>query len=143
MSSFEGGFTPETQEAQESHIEREYAEAASRYQELHTSVAEADNLMHKERPAETYEEEVIARLELERQGLLGEAEAFAQKGEARAERAMRMLEQLKASEEQILVLYFDSRLHSQELADVIEKEHPWVVTYGYEAPEDYELPEAA
>jgi hypothetical protein len=131
------------QETSETRAEREYTEAVSRYRELHAAVGEAENLVHNEKPAETYEEELIARLNLEREGLLGQAEAYAQKGEARAERSMRMLEQLKSAEQQILGLYFDARLHSQKLSDLIEKEHPWVVTYGYEAPEDDELSQAA
>jgi flagellar motor switch protein FliG len=131
------------QEASETRAEREYAEAVSRYRELHAVVGETENLIHNERPAETYEEELIARLNLEREGLLGQAEAYAQKGEASAERSMRMLEQLKSAEQQILSLYFDARADSQELADLIEKEHPWVVTYGYEAPEDDEISQAA
>jgi len=139
----EGIETLPTAESHEARMAREYAEAVARYKELHSSVGEAENLMHKERPAETYEEELMARLALERGGLDGQAEAYAQKGEAYAERATRMLEQLKAAEEKILGLYFDARVHSQELADLIEKEHPWVVTYGYEAASGDEYSEAA
>jgi 5'(3')-deoxyribonucleotidase len=152
MKSFEG-FAQ--QESREQLLEEGFREAVEQYDRLYAATAEAEDLMFKEKPAETYEEEIIARLELMRDGLLGKAEAAVQKSkdyeptdtkrikEQAKERAFRDLEQVKKIEEQMLRIYFEARATAPTLATLIERDHPWVVTYGNEAVGDDDLDEAA
>ncbi len=116
--------------------EREYHAAVLRYDELRNAVPEADKLLWHEQPAVNDGERAMARLNLEGEGFLGEAEARAQRGEPYAERAFRMLEQLERARATILGLYLDALRESPELAERIAREQPWVLECLREAAND-------
>jgi len=124
--NLEGG--PATQETREERLAREYHEAVLRYEALKESAPEAQDILFQDRPAETPEEHAVASLTLQKEACEGEAEASAERGEMHAERAMRMLEQLKDAEVTILGLYCDAKNDSEEFAALIRAEHPWVET---------------
>jgi len=121
---------------------REYREVASRYQALKKAVPEAQEIVFRGKVAANDEERIVGAVAMEREAYEGEAEAYAQKGERHAERAMRMLEQLKVAEEQILGLYCDALHDSNELAELIRSEHPWVAE-RFKAVEDEHAEEEA
>lgn len=103
-----------------------YHAAVTRYNELVNAVPEAEKLVFKERSPRDGKEKVIAKLDLQIGGCLGQAEAFAQQGNPYAERAMRMLGQFKEAEKTIVSLYFDAVETSPEFAEVLRNEHPWL-----------------
>ena len=116
-------------------LEHEYHAAMIRYDELRCAVSEAELLWH-ERVAANDGERAMARLTLEQDGLRGEAEASAQRGEPSTERAFRMLEQLVDAETRVLGLYLDALQESPELAARIKDRHPWVVERLRDAAND-------
>jgi len=122
MSGIEGSTERPTSRSER--LRSEYALAVSRYLALRASVPEA--LMYEEKPATTPEARAVAALDLERDGVHGVAEAFAQQNKEGAERAARMIEQMLDAKLTLLRLYCDAHRESEELAALIREEHPFV-----------------
>lgn len=117
-----------------------YHEAVTRYNDLMNVVPEAEKILFRgEKPPRDEQERIIAEIDLKIDALRGEVEAFAQKENPYAERAMQMLAQFKEAEKTILCLYFDALNVSPEFAAVLRKEHPWLGEAGGESEPD--LPE--
>ena len=108
--------------ASESFAESPYSKALERYRDLKNSVEEADEYIFRERPAVGKEENTIARLELEIDGCLSEAEACAQRGDYNGEKTMRMIADFKEAEKELLGIYFDARNISPEFGRILEED---------------------
>lgn len=102
--------------------ESRYKAAVARYEELKKSVTEAGQYVYMERPANGKEEQAIAKLELERDGCLGEAEKCYQKGDPHGEGILRMLADFKQEQIKMLGLYFDAKNKSPEFAELLKRE---------------------
>ena len=112
-----------------------YAKALERYKELRSSVEEADEYIFREKPAVGKEETTIARLELEIDGCLSEAEACAQRGDYNGERTMRMIADFKNAEKELLEIYFDARNESPEFAEILEEDFKFMGEVNKDVPE--------
>jgi hypothetical protein len=134
----------EAKSARQERLFEQYRDAIKRYHELQQSIPEAKEILLRGLPPANDDERCVAADELQRGALESACEEYAQKGEYYAERAMRMLEQLKSAEMTIRALYFDAKSDSSELAELIVQQHPWV-EYATEAANDdsFEVEKAA
>jgi hypothetical protein len=114
------------------------SEVVNRCRALIDVLPEAETLEYRERVADTPELKAMAKLELVKDALLSEAEAHAQQCEPYAERAARMLVQLKDAEMTIFGIYCDARQDSLELAGLVEEMFPWVSQYAVAANDDHD-----
>lgn len=140
--NFEGATKNEASNIEATYESRKtegYHTAVTRYNELVNAVPEAEKLVFNERPPRDEKEKLVAKLDLQIDACLGQAEAFAQQGNPYAERAMRMLGQFKEAEKTIISLYFDALETSPEFAEVLRSEHPWLGDTTESS--DKELPE--
>ena len=134
----------EEKSAREERLYEQYSDAIKRYHELQQSIPEAKEILFRGLPPANDDERSIATDELQRGALESACEEYAQKGEYYAERAMRMMEQLKSAEMTIRSLYFDAKQDSGALAELILDQHPWVETTVESAnDETYEIEKAA
>ncbi len=115
--------------------ESSYVEALERYKELRDSVEEAGEYVFREKPAVGKEETTMARLELEIDGCLSEAEACAQRGDYNGEKVMRMIADFKKAEADILGIYFDARNESPEFAEILEEDFKFIGEVNKDVPE--------
>ncbi len=136
--------TEPTPEAHHERLAEQYRTAIHRYEELRQALPETEAILYRGLPPANDDERHVATAQLQQEALEGVCEEYAQKGEYYAERAMRMLEQLKAAETTIRCLYFDAKRESNDLAELIRTEHPWVEYEAGAANDDtYEIEKAA
>ncbi|HCC04808.1 TPA: hypothetical protein DEP58_00700 [Patescibacteria group bacterium] len=118
--------TPDTQEGYREIKKQSYAEASEAIKKLIEVIPEAEEILFRERPAKTPEEEVIGKYEILLESLKGLKESFAQQGNRHKEQAVGMYVQKTEAEKTIVELYLDARAVSEEFAAAIAENAPFL-----------------
>jgi len=118
--------TQGTEEGYKGLKKQSYAEASQEIKKLLEVVPEAEEILFRERPAKTPEEEVIGKYEILIESLEGLKERFAQQGDMHKERAVGMYVQKTRAEKTLVELYFDARAESEEFAAAIAEDAPFL-----------------